>query len=225
MSSTANVSTPKKVSKKVAEAVAPVAASAPTPVVEEPKKVVKKSAKTEAVAAAPVAEAVTVAAPVAAEAVAESTDASPSLADEMKALQDQLTAIRDSASAALSTLKRVGKRAAAEIKDARKKKRRVRAEGAEGEPAKLNNFTTPLPISDELSVFLGGGKGNQMSIAQVKSAIHKYVNEKNLRVKHDITPDAPLRKLLAIDTESKLTIFNIQTYLRRHFIKPATPAS
>jgi hypothetical protein len=64
-----------------------------------------------------------------------------------------------------------------------------------------------------------------MSIAQVKSAIHKYVNEKNLRVKHDITPDAPLRKLLAIDAESKLTIFNIQTYLRRHFLKPAAPAS
>lgn len=220
MSSTANSSAPKKVVKKAVEAAAPVAAAAPAAaVVEEAKKVVKK-------AAAPVASAAPVAAaPAAVEASAESSDSSPSLADEMKALQDQLTAIRDSASAALATLKRVGKRAAAEIKDARKKKRRARAEGAEGETAKPNNFTTPLPISDELSVFLGGGKNNQMSIAQVKSAIHKYVNEKNLRVKHDITPDAPLRKLLAIDAESKLTIFNIQTYLRRHFLKPAAPTS
>jgi hypothetical protein len=222
MSSTANTTAPKKVVKKAAEAAAaPVVAAA----VEEAKKVVKKAA---VASAAPVvttpSPSPAVADPVV-EAAAESSDASPSFADEMKALQDQLTAIRDSASAALATLKRVGKRAAAEIKDARKKKRRARAEGAEGEPAKPNNFTTPLPISDELSVFLGGGKGNQMSIAQVKSAIHKYVNEKNLRVKHDITPDAPLRKLLAIDAESKLTIFNIQTYLRRHFIKPAAPAS
>lgn len=223
MSSTANSSAPKKVVKKAAEAAAAPVAAPVVPAVEEVKKVVKKAA---AVAApTPVVATPAPAAPVAVEAVAESSDASPSLADEMKALQDQLTAIRDSASAALATLKRVGKRAAAEIKDARKKKRRARAEGAEGETAKPNNFTTPLPISDELSVFLGGGKNNQMSIAQVKSAIHKYVNEKNLRVKHDITPDAPLRKLLAIDAESKLTIFNIQTYLRRHFLKPAAPTS
>jgi chromatin remodeling complex protein RSC6 len=51
------------------------------------------------------------------------------------------------------------------------------------------------------------------------------VNEKKLRVKHDITPDAALRKLLSVDDSVKLTIFNMQTYLGRHYLKPATKAT
>ena len=217
MSSSANSSAPKKVSKKAdAPAAAPAIVAA---AVEDAKKVVKKAAVAPGVA-------VSVAAPaavVAAAAVDSAADVSsaPSLADEIKALQDQLTTIRDSATTALATLKRVEKMSAKEIKNARKNKRSASSEGAGGEPRKPSNFEIPLPITDELSLFLGGGKGNQMTRAQVKSAIHKYINDKNLRVKHDITPDAPLRKLLGVEPDVKLTTFTIQTYLSRHFPKAA----
>jgi chromatin remodeling complex protein RSC6 len=155
-----------------------------------------------------------------------STEAPAStLADELKAVQDQLTAIRDAANSALSALKRVAKRANQDIKEARKGRRRARAEPADGEPRKPSNFEIPVPISDELSAFLGGNKSNSMSRAQVTKAINLYVNERNLRVKHDITPDAALRKLLSVDDSVKLTIFNMQTYLGRHYLKPAAKAT
>jgi chromatin remodeling complex protein RSC6 len=227
-------STPKKVAKKVvasAGGAAPVAAasaSAATPVVAAAsvatKKVAKKAdvADVAGAAVAAVANVAAVSTPVAAETVVEATS---SLADELTALQTQLTALRDGASAALLTLKRVAKRASQEVKEAHKNRKRTRAEPAEGEVRKPSNFEIAVPISDELSVFLGGGKSNSMSRAQVTKAINLYVNERNLRVKHDITPDAALRKLLNVDDSVKLTIFNMQTYLGRHYLKPAAKAT
>jgi chromatin remodeling complex protein RSC6 len=220
-------STPKKVAKKVVAATpTPV-----TPVVEAPKKVAKKASANASLT--PSAAPVDVTAPVAAS-VAPSvtvvtdsvpTEAVSSLADELTALQTQLTALRDGASAALLTLKRVAKRASQEVKEARKNRKRTRAEPAEGEVRKPSNFEIPVPISDELSAFLGGSKSNSMSRAQVTKAINLYVNERNLRVKHDISPDAALRKLLNVDDSVKLTIFNMQTYLGRHYLKPAAKAA
>jgi chromatin remodeling complex protein RSC6 len=133
--------------------------------------------------------------------------------------------LRDGAAAALVALKRVEKRATQEVKEARKNRKRTRTEPADGEPRKPSNFEIPVPISDELSGFLGGGKANSMSRAQVTKAINAYVNEKKLRTKHDIAPDAALRKLLSVDESVKLTIFNMQTYLGRHYLKPVAKAT
>lgn len=213
---------PKKVAKKVAAPVAE-AVAAPAPVaVEAPKKAVKKVA--EAVAApAPVAEPVVAAAPVAAEASAVSAETS--FADEVASLQKELKAVRDAASAALDVLKRVVKRAGQDVKEARKNKRRARAEPAEGEVRKPSNFEKPVPITDELSAFLGCGKNNHMSRKDVNSAIHKYIKDKGLGKGQVVTPDASLRKLLGVAESDNLTIFNIQTYMKRHYIKPAVPVA
>jgi hypothetical protein len=208
---------PKKVAKKVAAPVAE-AVAAPAPVaIEAPKKVVKKAA--EAVAApAPVAAPVVAAAPVATEAPVA---AESSFADEVASLQKELKAVRDAASAALDVLKRVVKRAGQDVKEARKNKRRARAEPAEGEVRKPSNFEKPVPITDELSAFLGGGKNNHMSRKDVNSAIHKYIKDKGLGKGQVVSPDASLRKLLGVAESDNLTIFNIQTYMKRHYIKPA----
>jgi chromatin remodeling complex protein RSC6 len=226
--STAAPSTTKKVAKKTTPAAStPVTTPAPEVAVATPapKKAAKKAA---AVAGAAATEPVStpaepVAAPATDAAVAPAADATATLADELKAVQDQLTAIRDAANSALAALKRVGKRAAQEIKEARKNRRAKREAPADGEPRKPSNFEKPVPISDELSAFLGGGKNNQMSRSSVNAAIHKYLNENSLRTKHDITPNAALKKLLGVDDSVKLTIFNMQTYLGKHYPK-ATPA-
>ena len=228
-------STAKKVVKKVSAAAAAaaaaagpsaVAAAAPADAAVAKKAVKRSTSTTSSVVTASNAVSSTVAASPAAETSEASADAAVStLADEVAALQTQLVALRDGASAALATLKRVAKRATQEVKDARKNRRRTRAETADGEPRKPSNFEIPVPISDELSIFLGGGKAASMSRAQVTKAINAYVNERKLRTKHDITPDAALRKLLNVDESIKLTIFNMQTYLGRHYIKPAAKAS
>ena len=210
---------PKKVAKKVA---APAEAAAPVAAVEAPKKVVKKVA--EAPAAVPVVAA-PAPAPVAVPAASEApASAETTFADEVASLQKELKAVRDAASAALDVLKRAVKRAAQDVKEARKNKRRARPEPAEGEVRKPSNFEKPVPITDELSAFLGGGKNNQMSRKDVNSAIHKYIKDKGLGKGQVVTPDASLRKLLGVAESDNLTIFNIQTYMKRHYIKPAVAA-
>ena len=224
-------STAKKVTKKTTPAAsttvptpAPVEVAVAAVAAAAPKKAAKKTAAVAGAAAAAEPVAAPTVAPAATEATTPVAAADATLADELKAVQDQLTAIRDAANSALAALKRVGKRAAQEIKEARKNRRAKREAPADGEPRKPSNFEKPVPISDELSAFLGGGKNNQMSRSAVNAAIHKYLNENSLRTKHDIAPNAALKKLLGVDDSVKLTIFNMQTYLGKHYPK-ATPAA
>jgi chromatin remodeling complex protein RSC6 len=139
----------------------------------------------------------------------------------MKTLHDQLTMIRDAASNALTSLKRIAKRASQDVKEARKNKRRAPVEGEERKP---NNFENPVPISDELSLFLGGGKNNKMTRSQVTKGINNYVNTHKLREKHTIKPDAALCKLLGISAGTEFTIFTLQTYLKPHYPKTNKPS-
>jgi chromatin remodeling complex protein RSC6 len=143
------------------------------------------------------------------------------LVDEVAALQTQLTTIRDAASAALAALKRVTKRASQEVKEARKNRRRQRSEPADGTPRKPSNFEIPVPISDELSAFLGRGKNSSVSRASVNKSLNDYIKSHGLNQGQNINPDATLRKLLTVPEGESLTIFNIQKYMRRHFLKPA----
>jgi chromatin remodeling complex protein RSC6 len=55
--------------------------------------------------------------------------------------------------------------------------------------------------------------------------VNKYVKEKNLKNKHDIKPDAALKKLLSIGDGEPLTYFNLHRYLNRHYVKEAAPAA
>ena len=155
-----------------------------------------------------------------------------SLQEELKSLQDQLTAIRDSATTAMATLKRVTKRAAQEVKDARKSKRKApREEGGERKPS---NFEIPVAISDELSKFFGGGKSALMSRAEVNKKMFAFAKDNFLSEGQTIhlvstpallekgfkqTAANDLRRLLAIPEGEQLTIFNIQKYMGRHYVK------
>jgi len=221
---------PKKVSKKdekvvTAEVVAPAASVAAAVV---PKKAGKKADAAvptgTAAPAAPTAPSslsgptgpIVTAQPVAADAVVAEEK---SWQEELKLVQDQLAAIRDFAATALAASKRLERRANRDVKDAKKNRRKQRAPLAEGEERKPSIFQIPVPISDELSLFLGGGKGNQMSRSQVTKAISAYVKENGLNDKHKIMTNPALRKLLNVKESDELTIFNMQTYLQPHYIK------
>ena len=218
--STMNTTT-KKVTKKAAapEVAAPAPVATPAPAAAAPAKT--KTTKTAAAtpAPAPVAQPVATPAP-AADAASATSEAS--LGDEVKALRDQLTSIRDAASAALAALKRVEKRASAEVKEAKKSKRKARVD--ENGERKPSNFEIPVPISDELSSFLGGPKNNKMARKDVTTSLNKYINAHNLRSKHTITPDAPLRKLLKLADGESTDIFKLQKLLKPHYPKPAAKA-
>ncbi len=217
MSAAPSKSAPKK--SKATVVTEPVAVVAP---VAPAKKAVKKAEATAVTApspSAPTAPAVT-AQPVATEAPAVEEK---SWQEELRSVVDQLTAVRDAAVAGLAAAKRLERRFGREMKDAKKGKRKQRVL-AEGEEAKPSIFSIPVPITDELSLFLGGGKGNKMSRSQVTKAISAYVKQNQLNDKHKINPNAALRKLLGLKEGDELTIFNLQSYLQKHYVKPAATA-
>ena len=215
----------KKETVEVAVVPAPVAAPAPAPAPVEAKKVVAKkaAAKAEPVAAAPVvaAPAVVVASAVApAEVAAE--EPVQTVGDEIRGMVGSLNGLRETISTLHAQLKKLEKRVAREIKDARKRKRRTTPqldENGAAKPARLSIFEIPTKLSDDLCVFLGKPKGSEMSRSNVTKAVTTYIKEKGLKNKHDIKPDAPLKKLLGVADTEGLTYFNLQRYLNKHYVK------
>ena len=213
----------KKETVEVAVVPAPVAVAAPAPV--EAKKVVAKkaAAKAEPVAAAPVVAApavVAASAVVPAEAAAE--EPVQTVGDEIRGMVGSLNGLRETISTLHAQLKKLEKRVAREIKDARKRKRRTTPqldENGAAKPARLSIFEIPTKLSDDLCVFLGKPKGSEMSRSNVTKAVTTYIKEKGLKNKHDIKPDAPLKKLLGVADTEGLTYFNLQRYLNKHYVK------
>jgi len=216
----------KRVTKKTENApaaapVAPVVAAAP--VATETKKASKKVA-----AAAPVVPVVAAPAPVATDAAAAS--AAPeapatTLDEDMKTVLSRLSTLRETVSTMITEVKKLEKRVHREIKDARKRRRRVKAEGEEGAKRGPSIFEIPTKVTDELCTFLGKPKGTLISRSNVTREINEYVKKHSLKNKHDIKPDAALKKLLRLSDADHLTYFNLQRYLNAHYIKEAKPTT
>lgn len=220
MSSAASSKTAaKKVAKKETVAVAAVAAPvAAAPAAAESKKVSKKAG-----GAAPVVVAST---PVEAAAVAAPVVPATTLDEDIKAVTGNLNTLKETVSSMLAQVKKLEKRVHRELKDARKRKRRAKVEeGADAKPRTPSIFERPTQVTDELCKFLGKANGTLMSRSEVTKAVNNYVKEKGLKNKHDIKPDAALKKLLAIGEGEPLTYFNLQRYLNRHYVKAAPVAS
>jgi len=229
----ASTSTPKRVAKKStpADSAPVVAAPAPVAAAVTPAPKAKRAAKAAASEPVAVAEPVAVSAPVvvsstpvesAAVAVAPVT----TLDDDLKAVSSNLNSLRETASTLLSQIKKLEKRVHREMKDARKRRRRVKVDenGVEVKRAP-SIFERPTQVTAELLTFLGRPAATLMSRSEVTKAVNEYVKSHELKNKHDIKPDAPLRKLLAIAEGEPLTYFNLQRYLNRHYIKAAPVAT
>lgn len=211
----------KRVAKKTDEpvAAAPVVA-APAPVAAPAATEAKKAGRKPAAAtAAPVAAPAPAAAPATPEAGAAVAGPTTTLDDDLKSVLTTLTTLRETVSTMITEVKRLDKRVHREIKDARKRKRRVRAEGEEAPKRGPSIFEIPTKVTDELCVFLGKPKGTLISRSNVTKEVNNYVKAHNLKNKHDIKPDAALKKLLQVPEGEQLTYFNLQRYLNRHYVK------
>jgi hypothetical protein len=87
---------------------------------------------------------------------------------------------------------------------------------------KPTGFVKPTIISDELAMFLGEPLGTEMSRVDVSKKINKYIEKNGLQDSENgrnINPDEKLRNLLRLKEEDELTYFNLQKYMKHHFIK------
>merc|ERR1711991_591631 len=110
-----------------------------------------------------------------------------------------------------------------ELKAAQKSSKRSRRSSGTRAPS---GFVKPTRISDELATFLGKAIGCEMARTEVSKEINQYIRSKSLQDKENgrkIPPDAALTKLLNIGKDDELTYFNLQRYMKHHFVK-ATPA-
>jgi upstream activation factor subunit UAF30 len=161
----------------------------------------------------PAAEPVVEAAPVA-EATAESyTDKMT----EFNAKLQQLGSIFTSLKADFKTLqKSVERDMKAAVKAATARKKRDMSDRPK------SGFVKPTRISDELAKFLNKEVGTEMARTEVSKEINQYVVANNLRDKNNgriILPDNKLGKLLKVGKTDEVTYFNLQRYLKPHFIK------
>lgn len=110
------------------------------------------------------------------------------------------------------------KHAEKEIKQAKKMTKKKK--GAKRAPS---GFLKPTQISDQLAKLLGKEKGTLMSRTAVTKEFKKYIDEHDLQDPDNgkfIIPNSDMTKLLNLKkSDPKLQWFNIQSFLKYHFIK------
>ena len=87
-----------------------------------------------------------------------------------------------------------------------------------------SGFVRPCLISDEMARFLELEVGTMIARTTVSKLINTYIRTNNLQDKthgRNINPDEKLATLLNVqpDSPEKLTYFNLQRYMKHHFIK------
>ena len=116
--------------------------------------------------------------------------------------------------------KAVARELKAALKASQKKKRATGNRAPSG-------FVKPTLISDELAAFLGKEKGIELARTAVSKEINAYIRAANLQDPANgrkINADAKLAKLLKLNKTDELTYFNLQKYMKHHFIKTVLPA-
>jgi len=91
---------------------------------------------------------------------------------------------------------------------------------------KPSGFVRPTLISDELAVFLSVPSGTEMARTDVSKEINLYIRTNSLQDKangRQINADEKLKVLLNIQPDDVLTYFNLQKYMKHHFIKTVVP--
>jgi len=206
---------------RTAKSATPASTTPAVPKVEAAPKTprVKKAVS----AAQPKAEAPVVAAPVDTPAVpAADVSTLPLKMTEYSAKLQQLVGLFSTLKNDFKTLEKAVSR---EMKAAAKLSSKKRRNNGNRKPS---GFIKPTRISDELAAFLGKTVGTEMARTDVSKEINAYIQSNGLQDKQNgrkINPDAKLTQLLKLSKEDELTYFNLQRFMKHHFIKAEVVAA
>lgn len=110
-------------------------------------------------------------------------------------------------------------------KGGRKGRKNGGATTATGEKRTPSGFAKPTNLSDELCDFLGIARGSSLARTEVTRIINQYVKDNKLQNADDrrmIVPDDKLRTIVTLGKDDRLTYFNLQSFIKRHFKTNAT---
>jgi len=215
--------------------VAPVAAAAasasapssdiPSGITIPAKKVAASKKSTAVKAAAPIVEASTDA-PIADAPIADApmvaTDSNTDILLKFVEFNAKLQNLSSQLSATRAEFKLLEKQATKELK------RKVRGKKKLSGNRAPSGFVKPTKITDELAEFLGKPVGVEMARTEVSKEINNYIKQHNLKDPENgrnINPDIKLKGLLKLGKEDKLTYFNLQKYMKHHFLKESSGVS
>ena len=140
-----------------------------------------------------------------------SVDTAPSVETMFEDVLKQLAEQKISLSTTISNVKKLQK----EVTKNLKKKSKG---GKKREPS---GFTQPTKITPELSEFIGKENGVEVARTEVTKLLSAYIKNNNLQLESDkrkILPDKKLCKLLSCKKDDDVTYFNLQRWLKPHFI-------
>jgi upstream activation factor subunit UAF30 len=223
--------------------VKPTAAATPAPVVAAPVAAAAVAPAKAAKAPKAKAEAPATPAPVAATAAPKAVKAeaaAPSVAatatetaatdavashDELETLANDMIKM---AKRFLEVSRQARKDFAKQVKKAEQggKRRRVKADGESSHSNSV--FLQPSKISPALAKFCGVSAETMISRTDATRKIAAYIKEHDLQNpdnRREIRADATLTSLFALTAEDKLNYFNLQRYIKPHFIKEVKPVA
>ena len=193
---------------------------AATTAVKETASKAPRVKKTTSVAEAAPVEAAAPAADAAVDAVEEL-----SIATKMTEFSAKLQQFVGFLSTVKNDFKTLEKAVSRELKAAQKASSKKRRTNGNRQPS---GFVKPTLISNELAEFLGKTVGTEMARTVVSKEINQYIRANKLQDPANgrkINPDPKLSKLLKINKGDELTYFNLQKYMKHHFIKTVPVAT
>lgn len=164
-------------------------------------------------------ESVTVSVEVAPVADAVAPTDSSSVTSRMTEFSAKLQQLVSLFSTVKNDFKTLEKAVSREMKIAQKASSKKRKSNGNRKPS---GFIKPTRISDELALFLNKTVGTEMARTDVSKEINGYIQANSLQDKANgrkINADSKLSTLLKITPADELTYFNLQRYMKHHFIK------
>ena len=138
--------------------------------------------------------------------------------DQFKSLLNTLGSFKSQISMLNAQVKTIERSINKEMKKLQKAAQKNKNKGNR----KASGFAVPSKISNDLCKFMGKPEGSEMARTEVTKYIIHYIKTKNLPDKTNkkvINPDNALKSLLDVKSTDKVTYFNLQKYMNKHFVK------
>ena len=168
-------------------------------------------------------------------AVASTTESEETVFSVFQQIRDRITnqerelrELRVMVKRAEQVYKREQRLAAQRSARAAPKRKRARAAADPNRKRNPSGIAKPTKISAELAKFLSVEPSALMARTEVIKQIASYIKEhklENAENRREIVPDKALGRLLGASKNDKVTYFNLQRYMKRHFPKMEAAAS